>query len=101
MSKINQKINYTLEDWVKDQSKYYKGWMLLNQAKYMQRCYANIFNRKVRSYLINSESSCAYCQNKESLQIDHIIPISKGGRNHLSNIQVLCAICNNKKRSNV
>lgn len=31
------------------------------------------------------------------LHADHIVPYSRGGRNHLENLQLLCAACNLKK----
>jgi 5-methylcytosine-specific restriction endonuclease McrA len=32
---------------------------------------------------------------------DHIIPKSKGGRNHLSNYQPMCCVCNQKKDNKI
>lgn len=34
------------------------------------------------------------------LTIDHIVPLSKGGKNGLYNLQVCCNKCNHKKGSN-
>jgi 5-methylcytosine-specific restriction endonuclease McrA len=45
---------------------------------------------------------CAYCQadlRKVAKQVDHIIPISRGGSDNRSNIQYLCRECNQKKNA--
>ena len=43
---------------------------------------------------------CAACENNpgyENMEMDHIVPKSKGGTDHKSNLQLLCAGCNRKK----
>lgn len=41
---------------------------------------------------------CVYCKvSLTSYQIDHILPVAKGGDNRKENIQLLCATCNRRK----
>ncbi len=42
---------------------------------------------------------CAYCgcTNRFLLSIDHIVPLSKGGKDDESNMQATCRICNGLK----
>jgi hypothetical protein len=40
---------------------------------------------------------CTKCQSDKELQLDHIIPFSKGGKTEKSNLQTLCKTCNLKK----
>lgn len=41
--------------------------------------------------------ACCHCDSAENLEIDHIKPISKGGKNNYENLQILCKTCNLKK----
>lgn len=50
--------------------------------------------------LKTSGGRCALCgcsQNDRPLDVDHIIPRSKGGSNDISNLQALCTKCNRSK----
>ncbi len=40
---------------------------------------------------------CLCCGSKFKIQIDHVIPLSRGGTNWPDNIQPLCKSCNCKK----
>jgi len=48
-----------------------------------------------------SQGICYYCQAKflpEELTMDHVIPLSRGGRSTRGNIVPCCKACNNKKK---
>ena len=45
-------------------------------------------------------NTCAYCGNRKTagtLEIDHVVPVVRGGSNDKSNLQVICAPCNQRK----
>lgn len=44
---------------------------------------------------------CKLCGSDTNLSIDHIIPISKGGKTEINNLQTLCISCNKKKANKI
>jgi 5-methylcytosine-specific restriction protein A len=48
-----------------------------------------------------AQGSCAYCQGifaPDELTMDHIVPVSRGGRSTKGNVVPCCAACNATKR---
>ena len=43
------------------------------------------------------DNCCAYCNGKVPLELDHIIPITKGGLHIVENIVPACKSCNSRK----
>ena len=58
--------------------------------------------RKTQWWLARIDKGvCYYCQRKvgrENLTMDHIVPLSRGGRSKRGNIVPACKECNNKKK---
>lgn len=47
--------------------------------------------------LIRDKSTCLLCGRKAPMviiEVDHIIPVSRGGTNDMTNLQSLCKLCN-------
>jgi len=56
---------------------------------------------EVREYLLEKwRRRCAYCDAQDvPLEVDHIVPRSKGGTDRISNLTLSCRACNQKKGS--
>lgn len=50
-----------------------------------------------RDYRRILESPCVACGSTKNIQVDHIIPIARGGRHCVGNLQALCGSCNASK----
>ena len=56
----------------------------------------------VRKRILDRDGhKCQNCASVENLQIDHIIPLCRGGYEEESNMQVLCQKCNLKKGKSI
>lgn len=47
--------------------------------------------------LTRDAEKCVACSSKEELQIDHVVPVSRGGSDSVENLQLLCRTCNQKR----
>ena len=60
-----------------------------------------LFGYEVREYLLEKwQRRCAYCAVEGvALEVEHIVPKSRGGSNRVSNLTLACRPCNEKKGS--
>ena len=60
---------------------------------------------EVRKYVFTRNKyqcqSCGQTHQETELNIDHIIPLAKGGSNDISNLQTLCRKCNQRKTDKI
>ncbi len=66
----------------------------------MRKSRATIKQRKI--VVERAQGCCEYCLSQanfstESLSVEHIVPLSKGGQTHLDNLALSCQGCNNHK----
>ena len=65
----------------------------------------NPISKKLRFEIFKRDGfSCKYCNAKPpnvSLEIDHIVPVSKGGNNSQDNLITACFDCNRGKSANI
>ncbi|MBS0289004.1 MAG: HNH endonuclease [Proteobacteria bacterium] len=59
----------------------------------------NLFGYEVKEYILEKwQRACAYCDAKQvPLEVEHIVPTSKGGSHRVSNLTLACRGCNLKK----
>ena len=84
MERLKDKTNGRFSD-----EKIWKSISTVERAKVSNKLRFAIYNR--------DHNRCVKCGSRYNLEIDHIIPISKGGKTEFSNLQTLCKNCNQKK----
>ena len=52
---------------------------------------------KRKRILLRGKGRCMKCGSKKNLEIDHVVPLARGGSNRLENLQLLCQRCNRMK----
>ncbi len=53
-----------------------------------------------QNIFLRDNHTCQYCYSKfpeKKLTVDHVVPLSKGGRNEWTNVVTACSKCNNRK----
>jgi hypothetical protein len=83
----------------------YKNWVQNNpdkananwnrRRKYLKE--AGIFAISKKEMARLYQSSCFYCGEKQDIQADHILPVSRGGTHSVGNLIPACKLCNMSK----
>ena len=70
----------------------------VEQLNYQDRSAKRRIPDPVRAeVLLRDGARCRRCRTAVNLEVDHIIPVSKGGKTEESNLQTLCRRCNRRK----
>jgi 5-methylcytosine-specific restriction endonuclease McrA len=85
----------------------YKDWKFANPEKAnanwnRRRQYfntANLYQVTKNEILKLYNANCFYCGSSEEIQIDHVMPISRGGKHSIGNLVAACGPCNRQKHS--
>jgi 5-methylcytosine-specific restriction endonuclease McrA len=93
------------KEWWKEVRKKYakteKGIMSSRNARHRRRAAVangNVSTNDLVALKKKAKGRCYYCGEKcKSLTLDHIVPISKGGRHSLDNLVMSCQPCNRNK----
>lgn len=66
--------------------------------KVVRSVYRNRVPFTKKNVLARDQHTCVYCgRQPKSLTIDHVIPVSRGGKNDFDNCVACCKACNNQK----
>lgn len=73
-----------------------------NLSDYHSKNQRKLMTKEMRRKVMERDNYTCQCCGKYmpdevGLQIDHVVPVSKGGKTVLSNLQVLCSKCNGSK----
>ena len=87
------------------------GWVILleqdatqitDEAAQQEEWASRYVSADIRQQIFSRDgNTCLLCKTKDNLEIDHILPVSKGGTGDKSNLQTLCRSCNRTKRTNL
>lgn len=89
-----------LRKWRKEHPEQVQVWVRNRRAK-LKGLQGSHTHQDILALLKAQGCLCVYCRTdiRHSFQVDHIFPLSKGGRNDKENLQLLCKSCNLRKRA--
>ena len=100
--------NYTKKEFIEGTIKAInRAWPIIN--KYQQKGKISKNNKTAKRKNLHYSSlkwkifkrdgfACRNCGSQEFLELDHIVPVSKGGKDEEKNYQTLCKNCNVRKK---
>lgn len=91
-----EKCNNMTKNWRKNNKLKFSNLVHKRNEKLQQN---GIFQIIKKDLVKLQRSNCFYCGSIENLSLDHIYPISKGGRHSIGNLVMACKSCNSSKNN--
>jgi len=70
---------------------------VLRLIKFIRQLYRRRVHWSKKNVMVRDGYRCVYCGAKRNLDIDHVVPQSRGGRDTFENTVTACRTCNNSK----
>ena len=80
-----------------DSSCQYKIPLVLKLVQLVKTVYRNKVPYSRKNVFIRDNHTCQYCGTHEQLSIDHVMPVSRGGKTEFENCVTSCVKCNISK----
>jgi 5-methylcytosine-specific restriction endonuclease McrA len=71
--------------------------LILRLVYLVRQIYRKAVTWSKKNVMVRDDFKCVYCGTKNNLNIDHVFPQSKGGKNTFENTVTSCLSCNNRK----
>jgi 5-methylcytosine-specific restriction endonuclease McrA len=71
--------------------------LVVRLIKIIRMIYKNRVPFSKKNVFVRDRYKCGYCGSNKNLTIDHVIPVSRGGKTNFDNCMTACKPCNNKK----
>lgn len=89
---------YEVAPWIGYRTELEKPEQIVQIAIRRERYITQLSRREVWK---RDNGKCRECGSDESLEFDHMIPVSKGGNSTTNNVQLLCLRCNRAKSTDI
>lgn len=97
--KHKERYNAQSRQWAKDNPLMMKASSLNTRASRRGHHKHSLTTKQLAEWLdIHSNDTCFFC-GCEAPEVDHIMPLSRGGHHCLDNLRKLCKTCNEAKRA--
>ena len=71
--------------------------LILRLVYLVRQIYRKAVTWSKKNVMVRDGFKCVYCGTTTNLNIDHVLPQSKGGKNTFENTVTACVYCNNRK----
>lgn len=75
-----------------------EAWREIERRKQYKRKGGGVLPNGAFGILVSMYGAlCGRCKSETDLTVDHVVPISLGGKSNIENLQILCRSCNSSK----